>query len=108
MPRETKEQKKARAKKIFSKLQKMYPDAHCALDFTSPFELLVATILSAQCTDARVNIVMRSFRPQFPDPSSLAKAELPEIESAAGSGGPFRVIRVNCGAMALRNSGWTS
>ncbi len=90
MPRETKEEKKARAKKIFTKLAKMYPDAHCALDFTNPFELLVATILSAQCTDERVNIVMKTFRPTFPTPKKLADAELSEIEEVIRSTGFFR------------------
>jgi endonuclease-3 len=89
MPKETKEQKKTRVKKIFSKLQKMYPEAHCALDYANPFELLVATILSAQCTDARVNIVMKSFRPQFPSPSSLSKANLHDIEEVIKSTGFF-------------------
>jgi endonuclease-3 len=90
MAKETKEQKKTRAKKIFSRLQKMYPKAHCALDYTNAFELLVATILSAQCTDARVNIVMKSFRPIFPHPSSLANAELEDIEEVIKSTGFFR------------------
>jgi endonuclease-3 len=90
MPKESKEQKKARAKKIFSKLEKLYPEAHCALDYNNPFELLAATILSAQCTDARVNIVMKTFRPRFPNPKSLAKAELPEIEEVIRTTGFFR------------------
>ncbi|MDP4221429.1 MAG: endonuclease III [Bacteroidota bacterium] len=90
MAKETKEQKHERTKKIFSKLRKMYPQAHCALDFTNAFELLVATILSAQCTDARVNIVMKSFRPRFPTPKSLAHADLSEIEEVIKSTGFFR------------------
>src|SRR5690242_3939699 len=89
MPKESKEQKKARAKKIFSKLEKIYPEAHCALDYTNAFELLTATILSAQCTDARVNIVMRSFRPRFPNPKALANAELSEIEEVIRTTGFF-------------------
>ena len=90
MPRESKEQLKTRAKKIFSRLEKLYPDANCALDYTNPFELLAATILSAQCTDARVNIVMKSFRPRFPDPKSLADAELEDIEEVIRTTGFFR------------------
>ncbi|MEI8134994.1 MAG: endonuclease III [bacterium] len=89
MPRETKSDKLARAKKIFVELEKLYPDAHCALDYTTPFELLAATILSAQCTDARVNIVMKTFRPTFPTPNSLAKAELEDIEEVIRSTGFF-------------------
>lgn len=90
MPKENKEQKKARAKKIFSKLSRMYPEAHCALDFTNAFELLAATILSAQCTDARVNIVMKSFRPRFLNPKTLADADLLEIEEVIRTTGFFR------------------
>ncbi len=90
MPKETKEQLNARSKKIFSQLAKMYPEAHCALDFTNPFELLAATILSAQCTDARVNIVMRTFRPAFPNPQSVADAELSDIEEVIRTTGFFR------------------
>ena len=55
--RESREAKKARARKILAGLERAYPDAKCALDFTTPLELLVATILSAQCTDERVNTV---------------------------------------------------
>jgi endonuclease-3 len=90
MPKESKDHMKVRAKKIFSKLEKLYPDANCALDYTNPFELLAATILSAQCTDARVNIVMRSFRPRFPNPRSLADAELEDIEEVIRTTGFFR------------------
>jgi endonuclease-3 len=86
---ETALEKKKRFAKIVKELYKLYPDAHCALDFTTPFELLVSTILSAQCTDARVNIVMRDFRPRFPDPKSLAKAELEDIEEVIRSTGFF-------------------
>ena len=57
MPRETKAAQSARLKKIIAGLKKAYPDAHCELDHTNPLELLVATILSAQCTDKRVNLV---------------------------------------------------
>jgi len=60
------------------------------LDYTDAFELLAATILSAQCTDARVNIVMKSFRPRFPDPKSLADADLHDIEDVIRTTGFFR------------------
>lgn len=59
MPRESVAARKARTGKIIALLKQRYPDAHCALNFTNPLELLVATILSAQCTDKRVNIVTR-------------------------------------------------
>ncbi|MBS1902553.1 MAG: endonuclease III [Bacteroidetes bacterium] len=90
MPKESLEARKARAKKIFRTLGTIYPDAHCALDFTNAFELLAATILSAQCTDERVNIVMKQFRPRFPTPFALSTAEPQEIEEVIRSTGFFR------------------
>ena len=57
MPRESLEQKAARTARIIGVLRETYPDAHCELNHTSPLELLIATILSAQCTDKQVNIV---------------------------------------------------
>ena len=69
-----------RIAKILSGLQKAYPDATCALTHSSPWELLVATILSAQCTDARVNMVTPTLFRRFPTPAAMAKASLPEIE----------------------------
>jgi endonuclease III len=72
--------RKKRFQKIFSTLNKEYPDAKCALEFTNPFELLAATILSAQCTDKRVNMVMPEFRKAFPNPKAVANAELADIE----------------------------
>ncbi len=57
MPRETKAARAIRLRKIMTGLKRAYPDAHCELDHTNPLELLVATILSAQCTDKRVNLV---------------------------------------------------
>ncbi len=72
--------RKARFLKIFARLHKEYPDAKCALEFSNAFELLAATILSAQCTDKRVNMVMPEFRKIFPNPKSLANAELSDIE----------------------------
>jgi endonuclease-3 len=69
-----------RIAKILAGLQKAYPDATCALTHSSPWELLVATILSAQCTDARVNIVTPTLFRRFPTPAAMAKASLPEIE----------------------------
>src|ERR1700722_6785883 len=72
--------RKARFQKIFARLHREYPDAKCALEFSNAYELLAATILSAQCTDKRVNMVMPEFRTVFPNPKSLANAELADIE----------------------------
>ena len=66
--------KQERALEIISRLKRMYPKAKCSLDFTNPFELLVATILSAQSTDARVNVVTKSLFRKYPDAATMAKA----------------------------------
>lgn len=87
---ETKTQRQTRFDTIVKELYKLYPDAHCALDYSNPFELLTATILSAQCTDARVNIVMKDIRKEFPTPKVMAKAELEHIEEVIRTTGFFR------------------
>jgi endonuclease-3 len=69
-----------RIAKILAGLEKTYPGATCALTHSSPWELLVATILSAQCTDARVNMVTPTLFRRFPTPAATATASLPEIE----------------------------
>jgi endonuclease III len=68
-----------RVKEILSALDEAYPKAVCALNHHTPWELLVATILSAQCTDARVNMVTPSLFKRFPTPAAMAKAEIPEL-----------------------------
>jgi endonuclease-3 len=71
-------------------LAELYPDAHCELDFASPFQLLCATILSAQCTDKRVNLVTPTLFARFPDAAALAEADLREVERIIKSTGFFR------------------
>jgi endonuclease-3 len=75
---------------ILKALDEAYPDAVCALHHTSPWELLVATILSAQCTDVRVNLVTPALFKRFPTPASMAKATLPELEELIRTTGFFR------------------
>ncbi len=75
---------------IYSRLAEHYPDAHCALDFASPFQLLVATILSAQCTDKRVNMVTPALFTRYPTPADLASAKTEELEEIIKSTGFFR------------------
>lgn len=87
--KETVAEKQERFDAIVKKLRRLYPDANCALDYETPFELLTATILSAQCTDERVNIVMRDVRKRFPSAKHLAQAELEEIEEVIRSTGFF-------------------
>jgi endonuclease III len=88
MPRISK--KKQTALKILQRLKQLYPNATCSLDYTTPVQLLVATILSAQCTDERVNIVTPELFRRFPDAPSLAGAELEELESLVRSTGFYR------------------
>jgi endonuclease-3 len=78
------------AGKIVALLRAEYPDAHCELDFRTPFELIVATILSAQCTDARVNMVTPILFGRFPTAKALSEADPAEIEDIIRSTGFFR------------------
>ncbi|MGB0767752.1 MAG: endonuclease III [Phycisphaeraceae bacterium] len=75
------EKDRRRAARIYKRLQAKYPDAHCALNHANPFELLVATILSAQCTDVLVNKVTPGIFAKLPTPQLMAKADLATIES---------------------------
>ena len=75
---------------ILKALDEAYPDAVCALNHHSPWELLVATILSAQCTDVRVNMVTPELFRRFPTPAAMAKASLPELENLIRTTGFFR------------------
>ena len=84
------QERKARAAEYYRRLQAMYPDAHCALDHENPYQLLVATILSAQCTDKRVNMVTPDLFGRYPAPDALADAEPEELEDAIRSTGFFR------------------
>src|SRR5579863_9225690 len=75
---------------ILKGLDEAYPNAVCALDHKTPWELLVATILSAQCTDARVNMVTPELFKRFPTPAAMTKASLPELEDLIRTTGFFR------------------
>jgi endonuclease-3 len=81
---------KAHALEILSRLKKEYPDAHCELDFETPLQLLIATILSAQCTDKRVNMVTPELFRTYPDAQSLSAAEQEKLEELIKSTGFFR------------------
>ena len=78
---------KQQAKRILALLKKEYPDAACTLDHLNPFQLAIATILSAQCTDKRVNMVTGELFRRFPTPQHFAEAPLTEIEDAIHSTG---------------------
>jgi len=79
-----------RAPEILARLKRSYPDAHCALEHASPYQLLAATILSAQCTDARVNLVTPALFQKYPTPAHLARARQPDVERIIQSTGFFR------------------
>lgn len=79
-----------RAARVYRKLLAAYPDAHCALDHRNPFELLVATILSAQCTDVRVNLVTPALFKKYPTPEKMAAAPLPDLERLVRTTGFYR------------------
>jgi endonuclease-3 len=79
-----------RAPQILTRLQAAYPEARCALDHRNAFELLCATILSAQCTDARVNLVTPALFAAYPTPEALARARPEDVEAIIKSTGFFR------------------
>ena len=90
------------ARSIYRILTKEYPDARCELDFNSPLELLVATVLSAQCTDVRVNAVTPVLFKRFPTLETLAAAKLSEVEEIIYSTGFFRSKAKNIKELANR------
>ena len=79
-----------RAPEILARLKAAYPDARCSLDFETPFQLLVATILSAQCTDKRVNMVTPKLFATYPTPAALADAKQEDVEELVKPTGFFR------------------
>ena len=91
-----------RITEVIRRLRKAYPDAHCALNHTSPFELLIATILSAQCTDARVNIVTADLFRKYRGPSDFAAVSKTELEKDIHSTGFFRNKAKNIQAACKR------
>src|SRR3954454_23539565 len=99
----------ARARAISKGLAKLYPDAHCALHFENPLQLLIATILSAQCTDVRVNLVTPALFKRYPDARSFADAELADLERMIQSTGFFRnkakSIKACCKLLVEKHNG---
>jgi endonuclease-3 len=82
--------RRQKARRMLAILRQTYPQARCALHFANPFQLLVATILSAQCTDVQVNRVTPALFARYPDSSALAAADLQEVEELVRSTGFFR------------------
>jgi endonuclease-3 len=109
MPRESAADKLARARKIISALERAYPNAHCELNHSNPLELLVATILSAQCTDKRVNLVTPGLFKKYRSAKDFADANLPELENDIRSTGFYknkaRNIKSACADIVARHGG---
>lgn len=94
------------AQEVYARLQKVHPDAHCELNHSNAYELLLATILSAQCTDARVNMVTPALFKKYPTPQKLAKAKLEEVEEVIKSINFFRnkaKSLIGCAQLLMEN-----
>jgi len=106
---ETAEDKKKRTRKIIAALKRAFPDARCSLNYTNPLELLIATILSAQCTDERVNAVTPALFARFRTAQDFADAPVEEIEGFIRPTGFFRDkakhIQACCEGLAREHRG---
>ncbi len=109
MPRESQTDKAKRTKQIITGLERTYPDAHCELTHANPLQLLIATILSAQCTDKRVNIVTDQLFKKYCSAADFANADLAELEREVQPTGFFRNkarnIKTCCQAIVERHGG---
>ena len=109
MPRESRVVKQERTNQILEELRRTYPDAHCELNFSSPLELLIATILSAQCTDKQVNIVTADLFKKYRTAEDYAHADLAELESDIKRIGLFRnkakSIKACCAQIVEKHGG---
>src|SRR5215813_11700468 len=109
MPRESVRDKQARTQKIIAGLKQTYPEAHCELNYSNPLELLIATILSAQCTDKRVNLVTAGLFRDYRSAQDYANALLAALEQAIKTTGFFRNkaknIKACCRALVEQHHG---
>lgn len=109
MASETLAEKKARTREIIRRLKIMYPDARCSLQFTTPLELLVATVLSAQCTDERVNQVTRSLFQKYRSAKDYLAVPLEELEADIRPTGFYKnkakSLRKCCEALVREHEG---
>jgi endonuclease III len=93
-------EKKVKAKAIYRQLTKSYPNVRCELDYNSAFQLLVATVLSAQCTDKRVNQTTPALFKEYPNSKKMAKADLVDIQRLVKSTGFYRAKAKNIKALS--------
>jgi len=109
MPRESHAARIARTRELIAALRRAYPDAHCELNYTNPLELLVATILSAQCTDKQVNLVTAELFRKYRAAADFANATPAELEAAIRRIGCFRNkaknLRAGCQKLLERHAG---
>jgi endonuclease-3 len=109
MPRETIAARTARTKKIIAGLEQTYPEAHCELNYSNPLELLIATILSAQCTDKRVNLVTAELFKKYRSADDFAQADPGALEQLIKSAGFYRSkaksIKACCQALVAKHGG---
>ena len=100
---------RSRARRLYAKLDGLYPDADCALHFRNPFELLVATMLSAQCTDEAVNKATPALFAAYPDPATMAAAPVEKLEQLVRTCGFYRNkarnIRATAGILVEQHAG---
>jgi endonuclease III len=102
MPRESLSAQKARGTEILHRLKQLYPGATCSLNYDTPLQLLIATMLAAQCTDERVNKVTPALFKRYPDAASFASADIEELESYVKSTGFYHNKAKNIRAAAQR------
>ena len=109
MPRESLAEKISRTREIISALQRVYPNAHCELNFSNPLELLVATILSAQCTDKRVNLVTAELFKKYRSAKDFAEVDRAVLETDIRSTGFYKNkaknIQACCAALVEKHGG---
>ena len=100
--RESLAQKKVRARAIYRILSKIYPNVRCELNYKTPFQLLVATVLSAQCTDKRVNQTTPALFKKYPNPEKMAKADVKDIQRLVKSTGIYRAKAKNIKSLSSK------
>jgi endonuclease-3 len=100
--RESLAQKKVRARVIYRILTKTYPNVRCELNYKTPFQLLVATVLSAQCTDKRVNQTTPALFKKYPNPKEMAEAEIEDIQRLVKSTGFYRAKAKNIKSLSSK------